>query len=346
MEQQLNIYEVARRTSVSPATVSRVLNNRPGVGAATRRRIEAALAELGYRPRVAPTTTLIIGVAIPFTSAQFTDYYVGGLLNGISRELLAEREFQLNLLPHNWFRTAKGSMHSFLFERRVDGLLLLNTNAADHDWIEEVHRTGVPCVVTGNRPPSLATWVDSDQWTGTSEAVRHLVALGHRRIAFIAGDGEWINHRHRREAFAAATESFGSGAVQPIETEAPSMTEASGYEAAMRLFSPGGKRPTAVLCASDHLAVGALRALRELGLSVPGDVSLISFDDSRYLRGEDDGVTAVRQPIEEIGRRAARMLLGLLAQKEGGDGRKPESPCILPTQLIVRRSTAPPAPGA
>ncbi|WP_233492285.1 LacI family DNA-binding transcriptional regulator [Blastococcus sp. TF02A-30] len=316
--------QVAAHAGVGRGTVSRVVNGSPQVSEQTRRAVEAAIAELGYVPNLAAralvtrrTGTVALVVA-EGEERLFEEPFFARAVRGISSAVQASgRQLVLALSEGR-------PLERYLTPQHVDGVLLLSVRA-DDPLPRQLQGTGLP-VVLGGRPDGVdVPHVDVDNAGGARAAVAHLLATGRRRIATVTGPPDMGAGRDRlagyRDALAGA---------EALEVTGD-FTEGSGYRGVRELLD---RRPDldAVFAAGDSMAVGALRALREAGRSVPGDVAVVGFDDSPLAAVTDPPLTTVRQPVEELGRAMAELLAALLA------GEEPASR-VLPTELVVRASS-------
>ena len=329
------IEEVARRAGVGRGTASRVVNGSPQVSDAARTAVLAAVEELGYVPNRAArslvtrrTDTVALVVSEP-GERLFDDPYFAATVRGIG-ERLAASPFQLLLTMAGTDRDRE-RVAAYLTDQHVDGVLLISLHA-DDGLARTLEARGVP-TVCGGRPEGDAppVVVDAENRAGGRLAVSHLLARGRRRIAVVAGPLDMSSGRDRlegaRDAMAAA--GLDPAAVRVVPGD---YSETSG-EAAMRSLLAEGERPDAVFAASDLMAVGVLRALREAGLSVPGDVSVVGFDDSPVCRHTEPELTTVAQPVVEMGAVMAGLLLDRIA------GREVPAETVLPTRLVVRASS-------
>ena len=324
------ITEVARHAGVGAATVSRVLNGSPAVREETRRRVLAAIAELSYAPNPAARAlstgrTLSIGVVAPF----FTRPSVMERLRGVAH-VLAAAGYQLVLFDverpgQDWqsFRTLPGGF---------DGLLSISLCPPDAD-LARFQAAGMPVILI-DHPDRRLPGVYTDDVAGGRLATEHLLALGHRRIAFI-GDFEQNPHGFTSSAMRrSGYEKALAGAGYAVEPELVRRA-AHGREPAAALAAEllGSERPpSAIFAASDSQALGVLEAAEELGVEVPAHLSVVGYDDIELARYA--GLTTVAQPLEESGACGAQMLLAALAGAATG-GRQ------LPVELVVRSTTAP-----
>ncbi len=331
--------DVARLAGVSAATVSRALRGLPGVAVRTRTRVLEAAAELGYAISPAASSlatgrTGTVGVIVPYVDR----WYFSRLISGVERVL---RDAGISLLLYN-LGDDPGRARFFAglpLRRRVDAVLVLSLPLAETER-ELLLGLDVPLVTIGTEEPGGDS-VGIDDHGAAVTAMRHLVQLGHREIAFIGESAPiplgFTTPLRRlaayREVYHAVCREDGREPDPAFETGG-GFTVAGG-ERAMGALLGLPRRPTAVFAASDEMAFGALRTLRRAGLRVPADVSVLGFDD-HDLAGLLE-LSTVAQPVAELGARAGRLLLARLS-----GGKIATSPSILGTQLVLRGSTAPP----
>lgn len=328
--------EVAVRAGVGRGTVSRVINGSSKVSDHTRTAVEAAVAELGYVPNraaraLAANRTDAIALVIPEPEARFfAEPYFSDVVRGVG-SALAETDVQLVLTLAGSDRERR-RLSQYLSGHRVDGVLLVSVHAGD-PLPELLAELGIPTVISGRRSAAeTLPSVDSDNLGGAAEAVRHLVGRGRRAIATITGPLDVYGAQCRldgyRQALAAAGHPVDEGLISVGD-----FTEEGGRRAMRELLE---RRPAldAVFAASDVMAAGARRELRAAGRRIPQDVALVGFDDSVVARHMDPPLTSVRQPIEEMGRTMARVLLAGIAGEPGGD-----AAVVLPNRLVVRESS-------
>ncbi|MFE3471621.1 LacI family DNA-binding transcriptional regulator [Streptomyces sp. B27] len=328
--------EVAARAGVGRGTASRVINGSPRVSEATREAVEAAVAELGYVPNraaraLAGNRTDAIALVVPEPETRFfAEPYFSAIVRGVGAAL-ADTEMQLLLTLAGSDRERR-RLAQYLTAHRVDGVLLVAVHA-DDPLPELLEQLGMPCVISGARHAAepLAS-VDSDNFEGARAAVEHLVSRGRRRVATITGRLEVYGAQRRLDGYRAALAT--AGLLPDERLIAPAdFTEEGGARAMRELLA---RRPDldAVFAASDVMAAGARQVLREADRRIPEDVALIGFDDSVVARHMHPPLTSVRQPIEEMGRRMAELLLEEIA---GRSGERPT--VVLPTELVVRDSS-------
>ncbi|HET9415993.1 MAG TPA: LacI family DNA-binding transcriptional regulator [Candidatus Limnocylindria bacterium] len=330
----VTLEQVARRANVSRATASRVVNGDPRVGEPVRAAVESAVRELRYVPNLAARSLVTrrsdsVAVVIPEPTTQlFGDPFFPRVLRGIS-EALGQEGMQLVLLMPQ-ARPDEVRVERYLEAGHVDGVLLISLHGAD-PLPSGLRRHGVPLVVGGRPPAEGFTYVDVDNRGGAATAVGHLVDIGRRRIATIAGPQDMAVGADRlagyRERLSAAGRHDGL-------VEVADFTHDGGRSAMERLLA---RDPSldAVFAASDLMAIGAMAALRSAGRSVPRDVAVVGFDDAPMASTVDPALTSIRQPIEEMGREMTRLLIDGIRSPD-----RPPRRVILDTQLVVRQSSA------
>jgi LacI family transcriptional regulator len=320
---------VAERAGVSPSTVSRILNGTAVVSAEKRSAVDRAIARLGYVPNpvargLAGGRTQSIGVV---TQAIDSPFY-GAALRGIE-EALGGVGYSPLFMSGHWRADEEARCIEVLRLRRVDGLIVL-TGRLSNAALRTVARS-LPVVVTGRnlKAPNLVS-LDFDNREGTRLATEHLVGLGHRRIAFIAGDPEHPDSIERQRGYESALAAAGPR-LDPKLVLPGDFSEHSGLAAVEQLLT---RRThfTAILAANDQMAFGAGLGLFRRGQRIPDDVSLVGFDDIAGSVYMVPPLTTIHYPIHEIGYLAARAMLSLLA------GERP-SVEVPPPRLVVREST-------
>ncbi|MBW9207914.1 LacI family transcriptional regulator [Mumia sp. zg.B53] len=330
--------QVAALAGVGRGTASRVINGSPSVAPQTRDAVMKAVADLGYVPNQAArslVTRRTGAIALVISEPEerlFSEPFFAGVVRGIS-SVMDERDRQLVLVLVHGAAERRDEPAAYLSPQHVDGALLLSQHEGD-DLPQRLRERGLR-LVFGGRPPSDdgQSWVDVDNVGGARAAVAHLLARRRTTVATIAGPPDMQAGRDRllgyREALDAAGVPFDTDLVATGD-----FTELGGWRAMRQLLE---HRPDldAVFVASDPMALGALRALREAGRSIPDSVAVVGFDDSPMAAVSDPPLTTVNQPVELLGREAAEMLLARLADPEGASPRS----VVLPTSLVVRGSS-------
>lgn len=328
--------EVAKLAGVSRSTVSRVVNDHPNVRPEVRERVWEVIHRVGYQPHAAARSlvtnrTHVIGMIIPETvTTLFTDPFFPLLLRGAT-EACNAHQYQLMLSLFTAHADQQEIYQRVLRSGYLDGVVVASASV-DDPLISDLLRDGIPFVSVGRHPNGRVHYVDADNVNGARMAVEHLIRLGHRRIATITGPMHAIAGQDRLSGYRQALEGRGI----PVEAELIAegdFTEAGGTMAMQRLLPVA---PTAVFVASDTMAVGALKALRQAGRRVPQDIALVSFDDISIASAIEPALTTVRQPIEHLGWMAVEVLLSLL---EGSSEEEAlVQRIVLPTELVVRAS--------
>ncbi len=328
------IAEIAAKAGVSIPTVSRVLNNRPDVSAATRERVEQVIKESGFiRSRVKNVLKASSGI-IDMLIPDLTTLYPVEIVRGVE-EVLERTELRLALsLTHNTLESEERWL-SKVIDGSTDGAILVLAHGQSKR-LDMLRHHKIPFVVVDHRGelgPDVPS-VGATNWLGGRLATEHLLSLGHRRIAIISGDASLRCSRDRIAGYRAALEDAGV-AIDAELIRPGAFIQQTGYEQTCALLDLA-EPPTAIFAGSDTQAMGVYAALRARGLSLPGDMSVVGFDDVPLASIVTPALTTVRQPLAEMGRVATTMLLRLIAE-EPLDSRRVE----LTTTLIVRESTAP-----
>ncbi|PRY67047.1 LacI family transcriptional regulator [Glaciihabitans tibetensis] len=330
------IDEVARLAGVSTATVSRALNGKLSVSGPTRDRVLAAASRLGYvvssnASGLATGRTKNVGVVIPFLNRWFYSSVIEG-----AESALLQRGYDLTLYNLSGGGEERRSVFEhFLLRKRVDAVIAISLELTPSE-VSRMLAMNTPIVGIGGPLPGVRT-LSVDDVEVARRCTQYLIDLGHHSIAHIGGSQESERDFHlptsRRVGYEAALADAGIP-IDPSLFEAGSFTIESGHRAAMRLLSQP-HRPTAIFAASDEMAIGAILAVRELGLAVPGDVSVIGIDDHELA--SFFGLTTIAQFPQEQGRRAVEMLMEEL---HPGTGDTLALNVPLPVELVVRQSTA------
>jgi len=325
--------DVAREAGVSGQTVSRVVNARGYVGAATRERVEAAMQRLGYRPNSAARALRsgrfrTLGVVM----FSFSSYGNQRTLDAIAVRA-AQLGYALTLIPvkASAKETVAGAFRR-LEEHAVDGIIIV-IEAHQLDEADVEIPAGLPVVFVDSNRAAEHPFVDTDQAQGARLATEHLLDLGHETVWHVTGPATSYSAERRRDAWRQTLEAHGRAVPEPLQGD---WTAESGYRVGMLLRD--SDEVTAVFAANDQMAIGVLRAFREGGRDVPGDVSLVGFDGLPDAAQLWPPLTTVQQHPERVGALAVDALLAEI------DGDRLETP-LVGTELVVRSSTAPPRRG-
>ena len=328
--------DIALEAGVSEATVSRVLNDKPGVSDTARQSVLVALDLLGYeRPaRLRRRSSGLVGVVVPELENPIFPAFAQ-----VIDDALSSRRYTPVLCTQSPGGISEDEYVESLLDHGVAGIIFVSgrhaDRAADHDRYGALIARGLPVVfVNGHAPALRAPFLSTDDHEAMTLAVSHLAELGHTRIGLAIGPRRYVPALRKREGFVVAlTRRLGLDAEEAERwIEEALYTLEGGAAATRRLLERGA---TAVVCGSDPMALGAVRAVREAGLSVPGDVSVVGFDDSRLTQFFDPPLTTVRQPVQEMGQAAVAALADAI---EGEPS--PAHEYLFRPELVVRSTTA------
>jgi len=340
----VNLRMLAEHLELSQTTVSLVLNNSPSaksIPEETRKRVIEAAERLNYRPNyfarsLRQSRSMSVGVLAP----DLSEGYFTRVMNGVVQELTAAHYFFFTAC-HDWNRDLIEKYPRMLVERAVDGFLLLNT-PADHIEVP------VPVVaISAHSRVENVTNIVLDHHAAVEHALKHLYDLGHRRIAFMRGPKAIPDSEFRWEAIQEVAREIGlridpsyviriDASGWSMKTGHHPMAPEIGFKPMQGLLEKS-RDFTAVFCFNDIAAIGAIRALKDAGLSVPGDVSVVGFDDIQSAAYATPSLTTVRQPLMEMGKRGAQVLLERIANRE----QEYPAEITMAPELVVRESTGP-----
>ncbi|MBV9464398.1 MAG: LacI family DNA-binding transcriptional regulator [Verrucomicrobiae bacterium] len=330
--------DIARALRLSKMTVSRALANRGNVAPETRRRVLQAAHQLNYHfnsigRRLKTNRTGMLGVVTPLHSLSGTFYFTQ-VLRGI-QDALSGSDYHLAYYDRDKFQDGKECAR-LCREKRVDGLIVIAPHRKDR-LVRTLAGLDVPLIVVGSSGKDMnINSVDVDNYAGAAAMVRHLIDLGHRRIAFIRGPRQLSDAEQREQAFRDVMAERGYR-IEPEWVLPGEYETRTAFHSTLKLLE-ASPRPTAIFAACDRMAMGVIDAAAIRKISVPDEVSVAGFDDSIESRQVEPLLTTVRQPMSRIGFRAAQHLVKLLAEPE-------ETPVIqekLKPRLVLRESTKPP----
>jgi DNA-binding LacI/PurR family transcriptional regulator len=325
--------DLAEQAGVSTATVSRVLNGKQGVSAQTRQAVLAALDVLGYeRPEKLRTRSAgLVGLVVPELSNPVFPAFAQ-----VIESMLSERGYTPLLCTQSPGGTTEDQYVEMLLEHEVDGILFVSGLHADTSASKErYHRLrsrGVPIVLVNGYAEGVdAPSISNDDPASMELSVRHLVSLGHRNIGLAIGPDRFVPAQRKVVAFAEelARQLGADDAAAHVVTTL--FTVEGGQAAAGELIESGH---TAIICGSDLMALGAIRAARQRGLEVPRDLSIVGYDDSPLMAFTDPPLTTVRQPVQAMGHAAVSALVAEITGTKA-----PRSELLFHPELIVRAST-------
>lgn len=331
----VTIEQVARHAGVSVATVSRTLNNSPAVKSATAQRVKQAIEALGYVPNQSARnlrrneSRVILALA-----PNFSNPYYSSILTGIGDRAW---ELEYSVLVCNTLGHANSERRflKMMESHQADGAILLGCHW-DYSWLARFAQQSHIVQCCEYVPDLACPSVSIDNYRATREMMAYLQDLGHRRIAMIGADNQYISTRLRRQGYLDAMAERGLEVREDWYRLADAdYSFASGQEAARALLA-AESRPTAIFCVSDILALSVISAAQELDLSVPRDLTVTGFDDLDYTTMMHPHLTTVAQPCHEMGRQSVDLLLDGLRDRDEGKR------TFLPHRLMERESAAPP----
>jgi DNA-binding LacI/PurR family transcriptional regulator len=328
-----DIVQVAKRAGVSVATVSRVTNGFSSVDKKLAKRVWEAIQELSYVPNP-QARALVSGRSrtLGLLISEITNPFFPELIQSFE-DIAGEHDFEVLVGSTNYNLDRAKRFIKRLAMRRVEGVAVMTFRAESH-LLDELIAQDVPLVsidVSTGAPRSVVLEVDYSQ--GITQAVQHLAVLGHRRIAFAGGPMPHLTNLRRKEAFIQAIRSIGLPAKDSLIFEGAHTFE--GGTQAARHFLGQPDRPTAIVCSNDVMAVGVLRVLAQEKISVPGDMSIVGFDDIHLAEFATPPLTTVRMSREDL----ARSAFNALQLLRTSEMKTPHQPIRVGTSLVVREST-------
>jgi LacI family transcriptional regulator len=335
MTNNLTLEMVAEKAGVSRSTVSRVVNHHPNVREDVRERVLSIIQDTGYRPHPAARSlashrTNVIGLVIPrSTHTFFNDPYFPALTGGVA-EACNQHDYTLSLFLFKTEEDERRLIPRISRKGLVDGIIIQATHLGDN-FIPQLSKGNVPFLVAG-RPMNApeASYIDVDNVGGAYEAVVHLINEGRKKIATVTCALNTSVGIDRFEGYKRALYSYGLTYDEKLVAEGE-FSEQSGYSAAKVLLA---QRPDAIFVGSDTMAVGAMRAIKELSMEVPKDIALVGFDDLPPALQIDPQLTTIRQPIRRFGAKAVETLLDIIEQRSGIPRH-----VFLGTELVIRGSS-------
>jgi len=333
---KVSIKDIARAAGVSHSTVSRALSDSPLIKEETKARIRRLAREMGYSPD-AGARGLVVGrtQTIGVVVTTIADPFVAEVVQGIESTAY-EHAYTLILATSNDEPDREIAAVETLRSKRVDAVIVTSSRvgALYSDLLE---RTGVPVVLLNNHAErgTYSYSVRVDDVHGARTATEHLLALGHRRIAHVMGPAGHTPSDDRLHGYLQALREAGIDPDPALVV--PGNGRPNGGERALHQLWSLAQRPSAVFCYNDMTAIGLLRAAREMGVAVPGDLAVVGFDDIPFASYTSPSLTTIAQPKFELGQRAARMALALIS-RHGTDGEEVTN-VVLPGQLVIRESS-------
>lgn len=334
---RVTIKDIARQAGVSHATVSRALNGHRAIPERTASHIRQVALEMGYLPSAAARglkthRSHVLGVVV----SRFDDPYFGEVLRGVE-DVLRQNGYSLFVASFDSAQASERDIVRALGEHAVDGVLFLSI-AFSAEYAALLQHYDIPWVVINNQSPEDSPCsVAHDDLEGSRQVVRHLLALGHRRIAYLGNGSAGRTHAERLSGFQQELAAAADSQAEGIVITCPGGQVADGIAGAQQLLALP-TRPTAVFCFNDLMAIGALTELQRKGFSIPADFSLAGFDNIPFSALTNPPLTTFDQPKRQIGAQAAQVMLDLLTAPPA----QPAVRRVLRGHLQVRASTAAP----
>jgi len=321
--------QIAEELNTSKASVSRALNNKPGVGKALREQILARARELEYVPTLtaralSESKTFAIGffVAEKEGISVFNDPFYGEILHG-AEKALSETDYHLIVSTLTQQHFDKPDMFRFVREKRIDGIILAGPDIETH-FISAMSVTGLPIILIDNRLENSDTHsINADDFNGGQLAAQHLIRQGHTKIAIIGGPEQFTSGRLRISGFQSVLAE--NGLAPAAIYRHPEHTMVTCGEAVFEDFIDAGDDATAIFAVTDSMAIGAIKAARRHGIAVPDDISVMGFDDTYLAQIIEPTLTTIQIPKMLLGREGVNRLIALL-----------NNPDIAPTQLALQ----------
>lgn len=329
MEATVNINEIAKAADVSIATVSRVINGKKDVSQETRDKVMKVMKQMNYKPKY--TTTSVIDYIGVFVSAgDIASPYSSILLNGIA-DVVFDRQLSIALMSSSKVPKESIEFVNFCKQRCISGGIFL-ASTLDETYIKELGRQ-FPLVVVGNNLESeYVGSVRSDNFTGSYKAVKYLIACGHKKIMLVMANFHYIDHIER---FEGAKKALDEANMELNPFNIMNSDKLSDADLSYSLdFSIKNSAPDAIFVGGDHEAIRVLRVLKDKGIKVPDDISIVGYDNIPIAASSNPPLTTVNQPISKIGSEAAKMLLDMIASKKN----KPKNILLQENDLIIRES--------
>jgi LacI family transcriptional regulator len=326
--------DVARLAGVGLVTVSRVINDNGPISADTRKRVERALAQLDYRRNAAARSfrtgsSQIIGVVIPIMQSYST-------MTRALEQSLQSAGYVMLLASSNFQPSKDAQLVELMLEKRVDGLILMPSDDTNAELHEVVRRAPVPVVMIDRDLPFFVPTVFREHYQVTRQATRMLVDLGHQRIALVAGAKVVRTARERMRGFIDELQVHGLP-LHPGLLASERNSTSFGYEITLNMLR-AKEPPTALIAGGDNIFVGVLRAIRELGLTVGRDISIVGSDGMEFSDVLDPPFTMFVSELDRIGEVSAEMMLAIL----GGNLPPAERQVTMPSRILIGESCAPP----
>ncbi len=336
------IRDVAKKAEVHPSTVSRVFSGNATISEATRKRVLEAASQLDFQPHaiarsLSTQRTETIGIVIPHVfEGFFDDSFFPQTMRGML-EASYQSNFRLIVGGSQGYQDEISRITEIMQSSQADGIVVMSSRL-DVDTVSHLSSLNCPFVLLGH-PPTQNTieinWVDADNYQATAQAIEHLLHLGHTRIAYVGGDPKTLTTQEREEAYKDTMQAAGI-TLNPKWIDYGYFDEPGGYTAVQRMKNLGSQTPTAYYAANDLMAVGILRALDELNLRVPQDISVMGTNNSYLSQHTNPPLTTIDVPYAEIAKKAVELLISQITKESKTPGSYVED-----CHLVLRASTGP-----
>ncbi len=326
----VTIKDIARLANVSHTTVSRALNDSPLINPKTKQRIQTIAKELHYSPNYSAKSLVLdrsynIGLFFSTLHSGTTSGFFHEIVRGVNA--VVKDRYNLVVKGIDEYKDFRG-----ITPKSFDGIIVMSQSAQDDPFIGHALARGIPVVVLNRHVENAAiTNILSDDREGSRSMVEYLIKSGHRRIAIIEGKRGFSSTQLRKEGYLQALSRYGIPALREYQAQGD-YDFASGYTA-MRQLLLLEKKPTAVFCSNDDMAVGAMKAIAEQGMKVPDDISVAGFDENRFSAFLSPALTTVKRPLERISRKGAETLLEAMEHKQ-----MRKRTLYMNTELVIRQS--------
>jgi len=337
----VTVKDIAKKAGVSHSTVSRALHSNPLISDETKERIQQIAVEMGYLPSAAARTlktnrSHVLGVVL----TSIDDPFFSEILEGME-EVIQSSGYSLFIAAAHRDPGREREIVEAMVEHRADGVIICSTSFSE-EWSRQFFQSGVPIVVVNNQAVEDFRYsIYHDDIDGMRQVTRHLIELGHKKIAYMGNSASGRTTMDRLTGFREEMKSAS------LSIPAEYIHEASGGgtkdgESAAKYFINLSDRPTALVCYNDLMAIGVMKALRQAGICIPRDISITGFDNIIFSAYTNPPLTTLDQPKRFIGAEAARLLLELLDTPLSEQSQNHQNVRSLQGQLLVRESTAPP----
>lgn len=338
----VTIKDIAKIAGVTHSTVSRALHGHPGIAPETVARITQIANDLGYIPSaVARGLKTNRSNAIGVIVSRIDDPFFGEILQGIE-DVSHEAGYSLFVAASHRNNEREQVIVRAMGERRVDGLIVCSTHfGKEHE--RKIKSYGIPIVALDNQAMSDYQYsIYHDDFSGSQQATQHLLDLGHERIAYLGNEEAGRTTQERLDGFCQALKDAGVFVREEYIFHGPNGRPEGGVAGA-QYFMDLDERPSAIVCFNDMMAIGVLSAMKDAGLRVPGDFSMVGFDNIAITAYSDPPITTFEQPKYQLGFSAAQMMMNLLDSSQDGIPLPEPETRILTGRLVIRKSTAPPS---